>query len=423
MLSDYTCRPLVLLLCTTTGYQTRDFLNSARTLGLDILVGTDRCLVLGDSWLDRSISLRFEEPELCVGEILNASENRTIDAVIPIGDKVTVVAAQVAEALGLRYHSPRGTLLARNKLLARRSFFEAGLPVPTFISIPCLADPGVYSKSQSYPCVLKPLGLSASRGVIRADDPQSFEIAFHRIKKLLERPEIRVGRDSEVKTILVEDFIEGVEISLEGLMDNGSLRQLALFDKPDPLDGPFFEETLYVTPSRLNRTTQVAIKLCVQKACRTLGLMHGPIHAEVRVNKDGLYVLEVAARPIGGLCSRALQNACGVALEEILLRHSLGWPIDWEAMSHKASGVMMIPIPQAGILQRVEGVCEARRLDKVEDVVITAKLRQFLVAPPEGDSYLGFVFSKGDTPEEVEERLRSAHKLLRFTITPGIPTW
>jgi biotin carboxylase len=378
---------------------------------------------LGDSWIDRSISLRFEEPELCVGEILNASENRTIDAVIPIGDKVTVVAAQVAEVLGLRHHSSRGASLARNKLLARRSFFEAGLPVPKFISIPSLADPGVYSKNQSYPCVLKPLGLSASRGVIRADDPQSFEIAFHRIKKLLETPEIRVRRDSEVETILVEDFIEGVEISLEGLMDNGSLRQLALFDKPDPLDGPFFEETLYVTPSRLNRVTQVAVKLSVQKACRTLGLMHGPIHAEVRVNKGGLYVLEVASRPIGGLCSRALQNACGMALEEILLRHALGWPIDWEAMSHKASGVMMIPIPQAGILQRVEGVCEARQLDKVEDVVITAKLRQFLVGPPEGGSYLGFVFSKGDTPEEAEERLRSAHKLLRFTITPGMSTW
>lgn len=422
MPSECSRRPLVLLLYTTTGYQARDFLDAARALELDVLIGTDRCHFLDDSWLERSISLRFEEPNLCVDEILNASQNRTIDAVIPIGDKVTVVAAQVAEALKLRHHPPKSAAIARNKLLTRRSFLEAGLTVPKFTSVPCWVDPGDYSRDQSYPCVLKPLGLSSSRGVIRANDPHSFEVAFHRIKKLLKTPEVRARGDSTVETILVEEFIEGVEISLEGLMDEGCLRQLALFDKPDPLDGPFFEETLYVTPSRLNQTTQVAIKLSVQEACWALGLTHGPIHAEVRVNKGGLYVLEVASRPIGGLCSRAFQAVCGMTLEEILLRHSLDWPIDWEAMPRKASGVMMIPIPHAGILQQVEGVCEARRLDKVEDVVITAKLRQFLVPPPEGDSYLGFVFSEGDTPEEVEESLRSAHRLLRFTITPGIST-
>ncbi len=419
-ISEGSRRPRVLLLYATTGYQARDFLDAASALGLDVLIGTDRCHVLNDPWLDGALALRFEELDQCVSAILSASRDRPIDAVIPIGDRPTVVAAQAAQALGLRHHPPNAAAAARNKLLSRRAFLEAGLPVPKFTPVPGWTDPESHSKKQSYPCVLKPLGLGASRGVIRADDCRSFELAFHRIRKILEAPEIRARRDPADETILVEDFIEGAEISLEGLMDDGRLRPLALFDKPDPLDGPFFEETLYVTPSRLERSAQAAVERSVEEACRALGLFHGPVHAEARVNEGGVYVLEIASRPIGGLCSRVLRTACGMSLEEIVLRHSLGWSIDWKAMPHAAAGVMMIPIPQGGILQRVEGVDEARRLNGVEDVVITAKPRQILVPLPEGDSYLGFIFSRGATPGETESALRLAHQALRFTITPGM---
>jgi hypothetical protein len=276
---------------------------------------------------------------------------------------------------------------------------------------------------------VKPVALSGSRGVMRADDPDGLAAAFERLRALMQQPEVRAERNDAHAMALIEGFIPGREYALEGVMHHGALQVLAIFDKPDPLDGPFFEETIYLTPSAALADTQRAIVDGVTRAARALGLHHGPIHAECRVRGDRVYVLEVAARPIGGLCARALRfqrSAIGdprstTSLEELLLRHALGEDPGPYRREDGASGVMMIPIPKRGILSGVDGVDEARAVDGIEEIHVTAKPDQLLVPLPEGASYLGFIFARAATPVLVEQALRLAHARLVFTIDPELP--
>jgi formate-dependent phosphoribosylglycinamide formyltransferase (GAR transformylase) len=304
----------------------------------------------------------------------------------------------------------------RTKFLARERFRAAGLLVPEFHRVPLAEGPHPAAENVRYPCVLKPLGLSASRGVIRANNRDEFVAAFRRIEALLADPDIARLRDDQDEFLQVESFIEGREFALEGILTSGGLRVLALFDKPDPLDGPYFEETIYVTPSRENIETQREIIRTTEAAIKALGLTHGPIHAEMRVNPRGVWMLEVAARPIGGLCARVLPR-----LEELILRHAAGEDVSSIPMSTTAAGVMMIPIPREGIYVAVEGQDEARSMPDIEDIIITAKQGQKLVPLPEGNSYLGFIFARGHSPETVEQALRASHQRLRFEIATALP--
>ena len=336
-----------------------------------------------------------------------------------------MIAALVLEQLGLPGHPPSAAATARNKLLTRERLRDAGLPVPPFVRAHVSADARSLAGSLTFPSVVKPLALSGSRGVMRVDSEAELVESFSRLRALLQAPDIRAGRGDADDMALVEGFIEGREFALEGVMNHGALHVLALFDKPDRLDGPFFEETIYVTPSAESSRTEQAIAEGVSHAARALGLCHGPIHAECRVNDRGVFVLEVAARPIGGLCARALRFGKGtghsISLEELLLRHALGESSeDWQR-EPSASGVMMIPIPRCGVFRRVEGIDNARRVTGVEDVRITAKADQLLLPLPEGASYLGFIFARAAGARDVERALRAAHGCLEFTIDPRVP--
>jgi biotin carboxylase len=339
-----------------------------------------------------------------------------VSAVLAVGDRPTVIAAYAAEALGLAGNPPDAACASRNKLACRMALEAGGLLVPSFRTVPSNRDAHALASEAPYPCVVKPLAMSGSRGVIRADNAAEFVAAFLRIRELLGQPDVRIERDAAHDAIMIESFIPGREYALEGLLDGGALKTLALFDKPDPLDGPYFEETIYVTPSMLPREEQARIAGTVERAARALGLRHGPVHAEVRVNDQGIYVLEVAARPIGGLCSRALRFDDGMSLEELLLRHALGENVADVTRESIASGVMMIPIPSRGIYRGVEGVDAARAVRGIDDVRITAKTDQILVPLPEGKSYLGFIFARATYPEDVVTALRDAHASLRFRI-------
>ena len=333
-----------------------------------------------------------------------------------VDDATVVAAAAIAEALGLRtVSSVAATAASRDKLQTRRRLHAASVPQPRFGTIALDDDPARAAARVEFPCVLKPLSLSASRGVIRADDVTQFVAAFHRIAALLRREDVRVSGDA-ARLLLAEEFVPGTEVALEGLLVRNSLHTLALFDKPDPLDGPFFEETLYVTPSRLPPATQASIADVTARACAALGLSEGPVHAELRVNDRGPYVLEVAARSIGGLCSRTLRFGTGMSLEELILRHALAWPIDSLERERRPAGVMMIPIPRAGRLRAVHGVDEAKTVPDIDDVTISAHIGQDLVPLPEGWQYLGFIFARSSTPESVERSLRVAHSKLVFEI-------
>ena len=416
----------VLLLATTTGYQLRSFGAAARAVGATLLLATDRCDQLDDPWADQAIAVRFLDDSRTLDAAIAACVDRKPDAVIAVGDQTTILAAHVNAALGWPGNPPTAAARSRNKLQAREAFISAGLPAPAFQAVSLHDDPAVLAAKTKYPAVIKPLALSGSRGVIRVNDPAEFVTAFRRLCSLMTAADIQLERDAAHDAALIEAFIPGREFAVEGVLTHGTFQPFAIFDKPDPLDGPYFEETIYITPSRQPQETQQQIIDAVAAAASALGLRHGPVHAECRVNQSGVYVLEVAARPIGGLCARSLRfdrpGAGSVAsLEEVLLRHALGENVTDYRRETPASGVMMIPIPSRGILRDVQGVDVSRAVTGVDDVQIAAKQDSLLIPLPEGRSYLGFIFAHGGDASSAEESLRAAHGMLRFVIEREVP--
>jgi biotin carboxylase len=413
---------LLLLLSNTTGYQANVFREAAERIGAEITLATDRCHVLDDPWGDRAIPVKFHGPVESAKTIASQAARTKFDGIVAIGDAPTMTAALASEQLRLRFHSPAAVEACKNKWIARERWSAAGMLVPWYKRVPADESPRELVAEVQFPCVLKPLGLSASRGVIRANVGSEFVNAFRRIAELLAEADIQLHRDSATSWIQIESYIPGQEFALEGLVTEGRLKILALFDKPDPLEGPYFEETIYVAPSRQPYSVQSAIVLTTQQAITALGLTNGPIHAEMRVNEKGVWMLEIAARPIGGLCAKALRFGLErMPLEELIVRHALGEDVERVEREGMASGVMMIPIPEAGFYEGVEGVEEALRVPYVESVEITAKLRQRLIPLPEGASYLGFIFARAETPVQVEQALRNAHARLGFRISADIP--
>jgi biotin carboxylase len=414
----------LMLLVSTTGYTGDAFLESARRLGVPTLVGSDRCHVLSAEWpLEGRVTLDFRHPDQAVGQLVEASRERSIGAIVPTSEVTARIAALASEKLGLRHNPFSAANAAANKRVMREMLERAGVPAPRARTFPAESHPDQVADQVTFPCVLKPLLLSGSRGVIRADDRGSFCVAFSRLARLLDSPELLELDRIDSRRILVEPFVPGPEVAVEGLLTTAggttSFRTLAIFDKPDPLDGPFFEETIYVTPSRHSREIQANIDAATEAAARAMGLTDGAVHAELRVSPTGIQVIEVAARTIGGLCSRALRFGTTTSLEEIIIRHAMDLPVATTEREGIAAGVMMIPIPRAGILEDVRGIEEAKAVAGVEDVVITALDRR-LVPLPEGKAYLGFIFARGETPAFVEEALRAAHRCLDLQVTPAL---
>jgi biotin carboxylase len=413
----------VLLLTSPNSYRTQDYVDAAERLGIEPVIAVDMPQLLAQEW-NFSLGVDFGDPRRAAEEIVNtlASAGEAVegdnglDAVLALDDGGGRVAALVAERLGLAHNDPMASEAARNKFLMRTLLSSCGAPVPAFAEF--RTDDNMKEiiaqaeEEIGYPCVVKPEELNGSRGVIRADLRCELAAAVRRLTSLI----------GEGQPFLIEGYIPGVEVALEGLIDRNQLHCLALFDKPDPLVGPYFEETIYVTPSRLPQDVQSAIVESTEKAARGLGLQTGPIHAELRINENGPWIVEVAGRSIGGLCSRILRFGMevgnGSSLEELILRQASGLPLDNLERESQAGGVMMIPIPAAGILRSVNGVEEAKGVAGIEEVQITARLDQSLVPLPEGDAYLGFIFARGQSPALVEESLRQAHSFLQFEIAP-----
>jgi biotin carboxylase len=416
--------PAIVLILPQSSYRADDFLSAAARLGLEVLTASDRCHVLAEDWTEGSLPIDFTQPAEAARRLADEVRGRAPRAVLGTDDQTAVIAALAAAELGLPHNPPAAVAAARNKAQARERLRAAGVPVPWFEvaarDLPRAALDELAARVP-YPCVVKALALSGSRGVIRADDAAGFRVAFTRVADLLRSPQIGARRDPEADRILVEQFLPGAEVALEGLLTDGRLSVLALFDKPDPLDGPYFEETLYVTPSRHPEPLQAACASAVQEAARALGLVHGPVHAELRLTPEGPRILEVAARSIGGLCGRALRFGLGVTLEELLLRHALD-PASTlpTGRERRAAGVLMLPIRRGGVLQEVRGIESARQVPGVTDVVLTAHLDEEIVPLPEGASYLGFAFARGDSPGEVEAALRQAGSRIEMVVAPKL---
>ena len=408
--------PRVLLLLPTTTYRSHDFLEAARRLHVDVTVASEEASAVEGLNPAGLLTMDFRDPDACVRTALAFARTNPVDAVVGVDEDTAVAAAAISGALGLPANPPEAAAAARNKGVLRSRLDAAGVPTPRSRLFLLREGPDAAAEITPYPCVLKPTILAASRGVIRANDPASFRRAWDRIAAILAQPDVAAKGGDAAHEILVEEFVPGPEVAVEGLLSDGRLEVLAVFDKPDPLDGPFFEETIYVTPSRQTAATLADLQSVTERACAALGLRHGPIHAEVRIGPAGPSVIEVAARSIGGLCSRTLRFGTGMSLEELLLRHALSKERDLPPRDARAAGVLMIPIPKGGRLERVSGVAEARQVPGVEDVVVSARPGQILVPLPEGSRYLGFVFSRAETAEGAERALREAHAKLDFEI-------
>jgi biotin carboxylase len=410
----------ILLLIPDHTYRTADFMNAAGRLGVDVVVGSTEPAPLAASLPDRFLQIPLGDAGTAGRTVAGFAADRPLDAVVGVDDGSTLAAATAASALGLVSNPPDAVAASLDKAEARRRFAAAGLATPFHRVWPATAHPDEVATTPRLPAVVKPVDLSGSRGVIRADTPDELAAAFSRVAAIVRAPDV-CPPGSEPQRILVEDYIPGVEVALEGLLRGGTLEVLAIFDKPDPLEGPFFAETIYVTPSRLPTTELERVVDTVARACAALGLVEGPVHGEVRLNDAGAWILEVAARSIGGLCARTLRFGAGVALEELILRHAAGLPIDPSSLrrEEEAAGVMMLPIDRAGTLVEIGGQDAARSVDGIVGLTITIAPGSDLVPVPEGDRYLGFLFARGPDPASVEAALRSAADRLAVVVADG----
>ncbi len=406
----------MLLLLPTTTYRTKAFVDAALKLEVDVVAASEQPSTLESKNPEGLLTLDFSDPELAAHQAGEFAAHFPIDAVIPVDEDTAVVAASVAQGLRLGQNSLDAAITAKNKHRMREVLNQRGVQVPHYWHFSLDDDSRDVAARVTYPCVVKPVFLSTSRGVMRADNAEQFAGVVRRLAKIVGDPKLARRGGALAREGLVEEFIPGVEVAVEGLVTSGEFRALAIFDKPDPLDGPFFEETIYVTPSRLSPDIQREIVETTAAATRAMGLTKGPVHAELRVNEKGAWVIEVAARAIGGLCSRALRFDPGMSLEELIIRHALGEDVARIERETRAAGVMMIPIPRAGTLREVLGVDAAKAVADIEDLIISAHITQEILPPPEGASYLGFIFSRAETPEQVEAALREAHARLEFII-------
>ena len=398
----------VLLIAPPASYRIAAYASAAERLDIELIVASsgEHSLV---SAVATGLQIDFSQPDLALRTIEAAHRHSPFCAVIASEDATVELASRAAEVLQLPHNSPLSARIASRKDLAREAQAAAGLNVPEFRVVD-LHSPPDWSR---FPCVIKPLALSGSRGVMRADDAAELE---GRRAQLLQLFANNVGLPYPTQA-LVESFIPGQEVALEGMLVEGVLEVLAIFDKPEPLNGPYFEETYYVTPSRLAEETQAAVAATAQDVCLAYGLRTGPIHAEFRVNDDGVWPLELAARTIGGDCARLLQFGAGHGLEDIVLARALDIPLAYVG-DGAAGGVLMIPIEKTGVLRRVEGVLDAQKVPYVEDVFIAAREGHELMALPDGSSYLGFVFARAPDSATVEAALREAHACLNIVIAP-----
>ncbi|OOZ40264.1 hypothetical protein BOW53_08440 [Solemya pervernicosa gill symbiont] len=405
-------RARLLLVAPHNSYRIAPYIEAANRLDIDFLVASEGKHSLVGAVAD-GLHIDLSDPQQALERLLEAAAEHPFAGVVGSDDATIEMASRLAAQLNLPHNPPQAAVISRRKDLARATLADAGVPVPKHWLLDLRDLHEKQLASIEFPSVVKPLAMSGSRGVIRVDDQAQLSAAVERV-----RPMLRDGRgEDEQNMLLVEAYLPGREVALEGMLHRGELSVLALFDKPDPLEGPFFEESYYITPSRFDEATQQSVAEVVVAACHAYGLQEGPVHAELRINDAGPWVLEVASRTIGGQCGRLLRFGTGRSLEELVLSQAMGEPLTLQA-DRGGAGVLMIPIPEAGLLRRVEGLMAANKVEWIEDIEISVREGYELVPLPEGESYLGFIFARAPSPEQAEAALREAHAHLKIVVAP-----
>jgi biotin carboxylase len=409
-----TGRPCVLIIAPHGSYRTMAFIAAAERMGIHALIASEGKHSIVTAYA-QGIHIEFQDEALALQALLRAAGEHHIVGVIGTDDAATELAARLAQALKLPHNDPMAVRIARRKDAARACLAAQAVPMPGYRRIDLQMPLPAQLQDMVFPVVVKPIALSASRGVIRANNQTELRTAIERVRRLL--LSINDLEADAQRYVLIEQYIPGAEVAVEAMLTQGELHILTVFDKPDPLEGPFFEETYYTMPTRLGVDQQAELKRVVQVACAAYGLQEGPVHAECRINEDGVFILEVAARTIGGLCGRLLRFGTGYSLEELVLAHAMAMPLTLSS-DQGAAGVLMIPIPKAGMLKRVEGLLAAQRIPFIEDISIQVREGHELIPLPEGASYLGFIFARAPSVQQAEQALRDAHACLQFVIAP-----
>ncbi len=407
-------RDRVLVIAPHGSYRTAPFLAAAKQLNVDVLIASQGEHSIVSDYV-QGLHVDFQEIEQTIATIVAEADKQAFTGIIGTDDVITELAASIAEKLHLPHNPPQAVKIAQRKDLARLCLKQSSVNIPAFDLLNINKPVSQQAINVEFPAVIKPVALSASRGVIRVNTPLELEQAVERVAKMLSK-ELHVDKSLR-ENVLLEEFIPGKEVAVEAMLNKGELEVLAIFDKPDPLDGPFFEETYYITPSSFSEKIQQEIKHTVLQVCQAYGLREGPVHAECRINEKGVWILEVAARTIGGMCGRLLSLGTGYSLEELVLLHAMGKPVKANPMQ-SAAGVLMIPIPTAGILKRVEGILAAQRVPFINELSIEVREGYELLPLPEGNNYLGFIFAEAPTAKEAEQALRDAHDCLNIVVAP-----
>ena len=408
--------PRVMLLIPTASYRAPDFMSAAEQMGLDVVVASDIDQPLADMYPDRWLTLPYHDVDDGAAAVARYADRFPLDAVVAVDDPGALLAARASAELKLPNNDSDAVMGTRDKSVLRARLDNAGMLSPPWRLASFDDDPTALAESLDFPVVIKPLALNGSRGVMRADTPDQFARAVARLRSILQRPSVVAECDGVGDGYLIEGYIPGIEVALEGLLRDGELHTLAVFDKPDPLDGPFFEETIYVTPSRLPQADQEMVVEASRRSAEALGLREGPLHAELRLNDQGAWPVDIAARTIGGLCARTLRFGAGMSLEEIVLRHAVGSPLDTLNREGAAAGVMMMPIVGRGRIREIRGLNAARAVDGIESIEMEARVGDFLIPLPDGADYPGFIFARGSDPAQVEAALRTAWAQIEFVL-------
>ncbi len=407
-----TAVPNILLLTTAQTYRAKAFLDAAQALDIGCVLAFDMASELAavghHGW-----GFPFAHTQEAVAHIRRFHAHTPLKAIIALDDAGSLLAATASAALNLPHNAPDAAIAARDKFVMRQKLAAASLNCPRFVRVTAQDDITAAAAHIGYPLVIKPLNRNGSQGVMRVDTETELQAMVPRLQAILQSDPAALRAD-----FLMESYIPGSEIAVEAIIVDQKLEVLAIFDKPDPLAGPFFEESIYVTPSRLPAALQETIGQVTWQATRALGLGFGPVHAELRIDGQDLWILEIAGRSIGGLCSNALNFGARESLEALILQHACNLPLPQLDTSREARGVMMIPIPQAGLFKGVEGVATALQVPGITAVDITATVGYTLQPLPEGNSYLGFIFAAGSDPGHVEDALRQAYACLDIRMMP-----
>ena len=406
----------VILIIPSASYRTGPFMNAIKKLDLKVLVISDKSQVFSGKYPDNLIIINFNHWKDKSVEISKWAKNNGLKAVIGVDEESIVLAANLSNFLNVDHNSIESVLLTKNKYLMRTELIKTGLCSPWFKIFSIYESSNKIINEISFPCVIKPTFLSGSRGVMRVNTKKELSEGIKTLNELLSLDELRKRGGKQSDYIMIEEYIPGKEVAIEGIVSEGKLTMLAIFDKPELLEGPTFEETIIVTPSVLTKKIQYSLLETLQVVVKALGIVKGPVHAEARINRNGNYILECASRSIGGLCSKVLEFQGGISLEELILRSYLGRNIEKSKLIGNARGVMMMPTEKKGILKEIGGVKDALVVKGVTDLQITVKPGEKLQPLPKGDRYLGFIFAGGNNQEFVINALKNAWSKIEIVL-------